>query len=154
MPRQSWETNKAGGKGPAVARESDKWLLQPGCPVHPHIGTGPQTALIHAGPQPGSLQRCPPLLPMLPTVAPTLPLAAVAERCPISAEVWTGAVSSEHQLCPPCAWCQAAPGCAGRARASCTGGASTGRPAWQADGWQLRFNSASLFSQTNPVGFS
>lgn len=49
MPRQGWETNKAGGKGPAVARESDKWLLQPGCPVHPHVETGPQTVQIHAG---------------------------------------------------------------------------------------------------------
>lgn len=72
MPRQGWETNKAGGKGPAGARESDKWLLQPGCPVHPHIETGPQTVLIHAGPQPSS-QDQPLLPPVLPTVAPHIP---------------------------------------------------------------------------------
>lgn len=34
MPRQGWETNKAGGKGPAAVGESDKSQPQPGCPVH------------------------------------------------------------------------------------------------------------------------
>lgn len=144
MPRQGWETNKAGGKGPAVARESDKWLLQPGCPVHPHVETGPQTVQIHAG---------------LSLVGRTEPSPCCAARfehccaallCPIGAG---GAASSEHQLCPGCPRCQAASGCVGRARRH-TGGAAQGRPGWQADGWQLRFNSASLFSQTNPVGFS
>lgn len=37
MPCQGWETNKAGGKGPAVARESDKSQPQPGCPTHPCV---------------------------------------------------------------------------------------------------------------------
>lgn len=42
MPRQGWETNKAGGKGPAAAEEGDKSQPQPACPVQPAAGQGPR----------------------------------------------------------------------------------------------------------------
>lgn len=146
MPRQGWETNKAGGKGPAVARESDKSQPQPGCPAHPCI---PLPCI----PQPVAPEQ-------RPGRCPAAPAGRHGRRS--CGKVLPGPVPAGHAepgqgrapALPP-----SPPRTRGRAardrRAeprAC--GASAGRAAWQADGWQLRFNSTSLFSQTNPVGFS
>lgn len=58
MPRQGWETNKAGGKGSAVARESDKSQPQPGCPAHPCIPLPCVPAARGSRAAAGTLSRC------------------------------------------------------------------------------------------------
>lgn len=104
MPRQDWETNKAGGKGPAAARESDKSQPQPGCPVHPRSRTGPPCS--------AALCRAPGLWP-----GPPSSPAHRHSRCPPSHADGTGHLLlapcrqrggldrslayDEHQLCPP-----------------------------------------------------
>lgn len=151
MPRQGWETNKAGGKGPAAAGEGDKSQPQPHCPVHPCSRTGPRAALLRTGPR-GSGRDHPPLLPTLPTTAPAAPRPA---QTALATGCW-GLLQSgpprQHgglnRVCepgrqrapalpapnPPCAprlgpaWGWAALGCSGRAPAEC------GR-VW---GWLLR----------------
>lgn len=115
MPRQGWETNTAGGKGPAAAGESDKSQPQPGCLVHPCSWTGP--------PSSAALRRAPGQWPGPPSspahsahhcsrgpasrtdgTGHLLLWLAAAERSPASTEVSQGIwslVNSKHQLCPP-----------------------------------------------------
>lgn len=81
-----------------------------------------------------------------------LPLFPLATCCssrvvPHQFGVSTGLVSSEHKLCPPCAWCQAASGCVGRARSQLCWGCKhrQGQP-----GRQMDSSSASILHPFSP----
>lgn len=150
MPRQGWETNKAGGKGPAAAGESDKSQLQPGCfcipfptPQQCCCARGWGSARCHAA----LLPACP--LPRSPR-SHHQPLAAAMGLSPASAGVGTGSQQGtrhpggrEHRVCTRCypglglAWGWAALGQEGRAWLRLLRGrvgAQAGRAGWQADG--------------------
>lgn len=108
MPRQGWETNKAGGKGPSAAGESDKSPPQPSCPVHPRGQTGPPaprrappSAQDHLLPWPlrPLLRRCP--------RSPLQPLAAAEQsptrRGPVAGRAGHRRAPALPSPDPPCA---------------------------------------------------
>lgn len=151
MPRQDRETNKAGGKGPAAAEERDKSQPQPACPVQLDGAAGHRSAGAAGAASTGTRLRSP---------AGAAHSHARPPRAPgARQDLARGAGERRHPQGPLVALAGACCGAglgAERHSAAAQGraAASAGRAAWQADGWQLRFNSASLFSQTNPVGFS
>lgn len=157
MPRQGWETNKAGGKGPSAAGESDKSPPQPSCPVHPRGQTGPPAP--HRAPPSAQDHLLPwPLRPLL-RHCPRQP--APAARCGRAVPDTPGAGRGRagHRRAPalpspdpPCApgWGLGSPGEPGRAPraraglgAGCSGGVR-GRAQAEQPGKQMDSSSTSI----------